>query len=91
MDKRTVMGAIMGCGLFVAGWAAGQTPGTPMLVTPAMAQGAPKPFDPDVLAALFGVASIAVDIDATTIRLNELTDRVAVMERRLVRLEHPGK
>jgi hypothetical protein len=40
---------------------------------------------------LFGVASIAVDIDATTIRLNELTDRVAVMERRLVRLEHPGK
>lgn len=92
MDKRTMLRLAVGCSLFAAGWIAGQIPADRTLVAPAQAQGTmPKPFDPDVLAALFGVASIAVDVDAATIRLNALTDRVMILERRLAQLETRGR
>jgi hypothetical protein len=46
-------------------------------------QGDRSRVDPEILALLFGVASIAVDSEAAALRINDLADQLADLERRL--------
>lgn len=40
---------------------------------------------------MWGVATVAVDTEAAAIRINELADRLAALERRVVQLEARDK
>lgn len=78
--------ALLAAGVFIAGWTAGQfTAGT------AQAQVHTEITDPNILALMVGVASVAVDTEAGAMRINGLTDRLAALERRVVKLETQPK
>jgi hypothetical protein len=83
---RTLL--IAGC-LFAAGWIGG-TSIQPSLVGRAVAQQPQSSTDQNVLALMLGVASVAVDTEAAAGRINELTDRLAALERRVQQLEKPA-
>jgi len=48
-------------------------------------------MDPNIVALMVGVASVAVDTEAAAIRINEVADRLSALERRVVQLEARGK
>jgi len=91
-----IAGAVTALGIFSVGWIGGHTMGTE-------GRGSAMPFtgtaqaqviksertsmDPNVLAVAMGLASVAVDTEATALKLNELTDRLATLERRVQQLE----
>ena len=86
MRSKKLRTALLAAGLFIAGWTAGQFfDGT------AQAQGDAPIADPNILALMMGVASVAVDTEAGAMRINGLTDRLAALERRVVQLETQRK
>jgi putative N-acetylmannosamine-6-phosphate epimerase len=85
MPSKKLRIALLGGALFTAGWAAGQITGT------AQAQAEGPVLDPHIVALLVGVASVAVDTEAAAIRINQVADRLATLERRVVQLESKGK
>lgn len=85
MRSKKLRIALLGGGLFIAGWTAGQITGT------ARAQAEGPIMDPNIVALMVGVASVAVDTEAAAIRINEVADRLAALERRVVQLETRGK
>lgn len=85
MRSKKLTIALFGAGLFIAGWAAGQISGT------VQAQGDTPKIDPNIAALIVGVASVAVDTEAAAIRINEVADRLAALERRVVKLEKPKR
>lgn len=86
MQTKKLRIALLAAGLFIAGWTAGQfTGGT------AQAQANASIADPNILALMMGVASVAVDTEASAMRINGLTDRLAALERRVVQLETQRK
>ena len=85
MRSKKLRTALLGAGLFVGGWAAGH------IIGPAQAQADLQGRDPNIVALMFGVASVAVDTEAAAMRINGLTDRLAALERRVVQLEGKDK
>ena len=86
MRSKKVGTALLAAGLFIAGWTAGQfTGGT------ANAQVNAPIADPNMVALMMGVASVAVDTEAAAIRINGVADRLAALERRVVQLETQRK
>jgi len=86
MRSKKVGAALVAAGLFIAGWTAGQfTSGT------ANAQVNAPIADPNMVALMMGVASVAVDTEAAAIRINGVADRLAALERRVVQLETQRK
>lgn len=85
MRSKKLRIALLGGSLFIAGWTAGQITGT------AQAQVEGPITDPNIIALMVGVASVAVDTEAAAIRVNEVADRLAALERRVVQLETKGK
>jgi hypothetical protein len=83
--SRKLRTVLFAASLFIAGWAAGQSIGA------ARAQAEGPIMDPNMVALMVGVASVAVDTEAAAIRINELTDRLAALERRVAKLETQGK
>jgi hypothetical protein len=82
MRSKKLTTALLAGGLFIAAWTAGHfTGGT------AQAQVNSPIADPNMLALMMGVASVAVDTEAGAMRINGLTDRLAALERRVVQLE----
>ena len=86
MRTKKLRTALLAAGLFIAGWTAGQ-----FLSGTAQAQGEAPIADPNILALMMGVASVAVDTEAGAMRINGLTDRLAALERRVVQLEAQRK
>jgi len=86
MRTKNLRTALLAAGLFIAGWAAGQ-----LLAGTAQAQGDGPIADPNIIALMMGVASVAVDTEAGAMRINGLTDRLAALERRVVQLEAQRK
>jgi hypothetical protein len=86
MRTTKLRAALLAAGLFIAGWTAGQFTGGM-----AQAQTAAPIPDPNILALMMGVASVAVDTEAGAMRINGLTDRLAALERRVVQLETQRK
>jgi hypothetical protein len=86
MRSRKLRTALLGAGLFVAGWAAGQITGGA-----AQAQADGPGLDPNIVALIAGVASVAVDTEAAAIRINDVADRLSALERRVAQLEAPRK
>ena len=86
MRTNKLRTALLAAGLFIAGWTAGQLfAGTPR------AQVDAPVADPNIIALMMGVASVAVDTEAGAMRINGLTDRLAALERRVVQLEAQRK
>ena len=85
MRSNKLRTALLAVGLFIAGWAAGQITG------PAQAQAAEPIIDPNIAALIVGVASVAVDTEAAAMRINDVADRLAALERRVGKLETRGK
>lgn len=85
MRSKKLRTALLGAGLFVAGWAAGQ------MIDTAQAQADWPNKDPNIAALMLGVASVAVDTEAAAMRINGLADRLAALERRVVQLEAKDK
>ncbi|HWV89310.1 MAG TPA: hypothetical protein VNZ59_04420 [Burkholderiales bacterium] len=86
MQIKKLRAALLAAGLFIAGWTAGQfIPGT------AQAQADGPAADPNMVALMMGVASVAVDTEAAAIRINGVADRLAALERRVVQLETQRK
>ena len=85
MRSKKLRTALLGAGLFISGWIAGQITGT------AQAQADGPGMDPNIVALMMGVASVAVDTEAGAMRINGLTDRLAALERRVVQLETQRK
>jgi hypothetical protein len=86
MRSKKLRTALLAGGLFIAGWTAGQ-----FIAGTAQAQGDTPITDPNILALMMGVASVAVDTEAGAMRINGLTDRLAALERRVVQLETQRK
>jgi hypothetical protein len=86
MRANKLRTALLAAGLFFAGWTAGQLSGGT-----AQAQGDAPIADPNILALMMGVASVAVDTEAGAMRINGLTDRLAALERRVGQLETQRK
>lgn len=97
MRSKKLRTALLAGGLFIAGWTAGQfIGGTPTMALPpvigvAQAQADGPIADPNIVALMMGVASVAVDTEAAANRINGLADRLAALERRVVQLETQGK
>jgi len=86
MRTNKLRTGLLAVGLFIAGWTAGQlTGGT------AQAQVEPPVADPNILALMMGMASVAVDTEAAAMRINGVADRLAALERRVVQLETQRK
>ena len=86
MRTRKLTAALLAAGLFIAGWTASQFSGGI-----AQAQGEALIADPNILALMMGVASVAVDTEAAAMRINGVADRLAALERRVVQLETQRK
>lgn len=91
MRTKRLMLSAAGIGLFVTGLCIGHAMsagGIVNIVAPAAAaaQSGAKNMDPND-ALLWGIAMVAVDAEAAAIRVNEVADRQAVLERRVARLE----
>ncbi len=83
---------LIGC-VFAGGWIAGvafDRSSLPSLLGSAVAQTERPALDLNILALMLGVASVAVDTEAAALRINDLTDRLAALERRVQQLEKPG-
>jgi hypothetical protein len=83
---------LVSAGLVTAGWGVGQLTSTaslpvPSLVTSAAAQVDQSATEATLYALLYGVATVAVDAEATAMRLNELSDRHRTLEGRIAALE----
>ncbi len=83
--------ALAATGIFAAGWLAGggldtRTAPVPIIAS-ALAQADRPAMDPNMLAIAMGVASVAVDTEAAALRINDLTDRLAALERRVQAIE----
>jgi hypothetical protein len=87
MRSKKLRTALLASAVFAAGWIAGQFIGGGV----ARAQADAPITDPQILALMMGVASVAVDTEAGAIRINGLTDRLAALERRVAKLESPSK
>jgi len=83
--SKKLRAALLAGSLFTSGWAAGHFIGA------AQAQAEGPVLDPNMVALMVGVASVAVDTEAAAIRINEVADRLAALERRVVKLETKGK
>lgn len=84
--------AMVGAGLFMAGWGVAQVTNTgsltiPSLVADAAAQSNQSAAEATLYALLYGVATVAVDAEATAMRVNELSDRHRALEGRIAALE----
>jgi hypothetical protein len=86
MRTNKLRAGLLAVGLFIAGWTAGQFSGGT-----AHAQVDGSIADPNILALMMGMASVAVDTEAGAMRINGLTDRLAALERRVVQLETQRK
>ncbi len=86
MRTHKLRTALFAAGLFIAGWAAGQ-----FIEGSAHAQVAAPIADPNIVALMMGVASVAVDTEAGAMRINGLNDRLAALEQRVVQLEAQRK
>jgi hypothetical protein len=86
MRTKKLRTALFAAGLFIAGWTTGQFTGGS-----AHAEGGASIADPNILALMMGVASVAVDTEAGAMRINGLTDRLAALERRVIQLETQRK
>ena len=87
MRSKKLRTALLASAVFAAGWIAGQFIGG----GGAQAQADGPITDPQILALMMGVASVAVDTEAGAMRINGLTDRLAALERRVVQLETQRK
>jgi len=92
MRRTTAKSVLFGACAFGLGWIAHEVPNSlarlsETLVAPANAQAPRPPLDSTLLALTFGVASVAVDTEATSMRVNDLTDRLSALERRISQLE----
>ena len=75
---------IVGCA-FAAGWMAGTTR---TWLPSAVAQQPPRdPVEANFIALYLGLATVSVDAEMTAVRTNELSDRLAALERRIQQLE----
>ncbi|TWS95108.1 hypothetical protein [Reyranella sp. CPCC 100927] len=96
MKPTRIATALAAAGIFVTGWLAGASVDKPAgLSVPGIGSAVAKvdstTMDPQMLAVAMGVASVAVDTEAAALRINELTDRLAALERRVQALEgKPG-
>ncbi len=91
--SRTARTALIAGCVFAAGWIAGVAVDRSSLPSPlgsAVAQTERPALDLNILALMPGVASVAVDTEAAALRINELTDRLAALERRVQQLEKPA-
>jgi len=86
MRSKKLRTALLGGGLFIAGWSAGQ-----FIAGTAQAQADAPVADPNMVALMMGVASVAVDTEAAAIRINGVADRLAALERRVAQLETQRK
>ena len=86
MRSKKLRTALLAAGLFIAGWTAGQ-----FIAGTAQAQADGPAADPNMVALMMGVASVAVDTEAAAIRINGVADRLAALERRVVQLETQRK
>jgi hypothetical protein len=86
MRTNKLRTALLAAGLFIGGWTAGQFIGGT-----AQAQVGAPIADPNIVALMMGVASVAVDTEAGAMRINGLTDRLAALERRVGQLEAQRK
>jgi hypothetical protein len=86
MQSKKLRTALLAASLFIAGWTTGQFRGGT-----AQAQVTAPAADPNILALMMGVASVAVDTEAGAMRINGLADRLAALERRVVQLETQRK
>jgi putative N-acetylmannosamine-6-phosphate epimerase len=86
MQIKKLRAALLAAGLFIAGWSAGQ-----FIAGTAQAQADAPAADPNMVALMMGVASVAVDTEAAAIRINGVADRLAALERRVVQLEAQRK
>lgn len=97
MRSKKLRAALLAGGLFIAGWTAGQfisgtsTTALPPLIGAAQAQADGPNMDPNIVALMMGVASVAVDTEAAAMRINGVADRLAALERRVVQLETQRK
>ena len=82
--RRTAqMALIVGCA-FAAGWTAATTSPLPS----ALAQQPHRdPVEANFIALYLGLATVSVDAEMTAARTNELGDRLAKLERRVLQLE----
>ena len=86
MRSKKLRTTLLAASLFIAGWTTGQ-----FISGTAQAQGDGPIADPNMVALMMGVASVAVDTEASAMRINGLTDRLAALERRVVQLETQRK
>ena len=86
MRSKKLRAALLAASLFIAGWTTGQ-----FISGTAQAQADGPIADPNMVALMMGVASVAVDTEASAMRINGLTDRLAALERRVVQLETQRK
>jgi hypothetical protein len=86
MRTKRLRTALLAAGVFIAGWTAGQ-----LIAGTAQKQVEAPIADPNIIALMMGVASVAVDSEAGAVRINGLTDRLAALERRVVQLETQRK
>ena len=77
MRTNKLRTGLLAVGLFIAGTA--------------QAQADAPVADPNMVALMMGVASVAVDTEAAAIRINGVADRLAALERRVVQLETQRK
>ena len=90
---NTVRSLLLATGIFAAGWFTGVAVdrSEPASLLPrAVAQTERPQIDPNILALMLGVASVAVDTESAALRINELTDRLAALERRVQQIEKPA-
>src|SRR5688572_30840197 len=86
MRTNKLRTGLLAVGLFIAGWTAGQ-----LIGGTAQAQLDAPITDPNIIALMMGVASVAVDTEAAAMRINGVADRLAALERRVVQLETQRK
>jgi len=90
---RTTRSVLLAGCVFAVGWIAGAASDRlplPAFLGNAVAQTEPPQLDPNILALVLGLASVAVDSESAALRINELTDRLAALERRVQQLEKPA-
>jgi hypothetical protein len=90
MSKRIATSALIGVGLFLVGWCGGYLTGGDSRAVAQGQSGGPA-LDQTMQAVMYGVATIAVDAEAAAMRIAELGDRHAALERRVAALEAQAK
>lgn len=89
MRNRKVRSGLVAVALFASGWCAAELTSDNL---GAMAQQPAQPaLDQTVQALMFGIATVAIDAEAAAMRIAEMGDRYAALERRVAALEGQAK